>query len=132
MTKPEMGRALEPGHFTMKKNQIEYEIVKEQVLKNKGRFLSRLSRNLSQVGDCLVWTGATQKNGYGRMNFRWRGKHVQLMVHRVFGVMFDHGPIPDGYHVDHCCFNILCVKHLEVVPYQENLKRRDDRRKNGN
>jgi len=36
-----------------------------------------------------------------------------------------HGPKPDGWHVDHLCFNPRCIRldHLEAVPAIENVRR---------
>lgn len=69
---------------------------------------------------CWNWTGRTngkypviplsnRKSGYAH---RWSHEYYI-------------GPIPDGYEVDHLCFNIICVNplHLEAVTKKVNMER---------
>jgi hypothetical protein len=50
--------------------------------------------------DCILWTGALNEDGYGRVSVAGR----QGLAHRV--VWEDrHGPIPPGMQVDHACHN---------------------------
>ena len=68
-----------------------------------------------------MWTGSKCSAGYGRISvgkFRTTAQRYVVMRQGV--------AIPDGHEVDHLCFNPSCVNpdHLEVVPREENLRRR--------
>jgi hypothetical protein len=80
----------------------------------------RIAERVARDGDCLLWTGARDKRGYGRI----RTDGQLLLVHRA---VYEHffGPIPDGLQIDHLCRNPPCANpaHLEAVTCQENLLR---------
>lgn len=82
------------------------------------RFRSKVDRR----DGCHIWTGGTDRAGYGRFAFGGRGKHV--LAHRW---IYDQrvGPIPDGLEIDHLCRVRNCVNpaHLEVVTRSENMRR---------
>ena len=69
---------------------------------------------------CVEFTGAISSTGYGHV--LRDGKMVG--VHRAAYELLV-GPIPDGLHIDHLCYNRPCVNptHLEPVTMQENLRR---------
>lgn len=75
---------------------------------------------------CLLWTGTTSNDGYGR--FRPRGRSL-VGAHR-FAWEREHGPAPDGLHVLHKCDTPACVNvdHLFLGTHQENM---DDMRAKG-
>src|SRR3990167_1677914 len=84
---------------------------------------------LSVVGmnGCHVFTGSTDKNGYGRITFRYK-KH---RAHRISYKLYV-GQIPDGMLVCHKCDNPTCVnpEHLFLGTSLDNnmdkiLKGRD-------
>ena len=62
-------------------------------------------------GDCLMWTGPTQKDGSGV--YRTGGKSIA--AHR-FAYELKHGPIPNGVTTRHTCGNRACVnpEHIEI------------------
>lgn len=62
--------------------------------------------------DCWVWTGGTDRDGYGM--FGWSGRPVR--AYRV-ALLLEHVELPTGMVVDHMCRNRLCVRreHLRVV-----------------
>lgn len=80
------------------------------------RFWSKVDKS----GDCWVWTAAAN-NGYGI--FRINGRNS--VAHRV-SYTWANGPIPDGYEVDHMCFNRSCVNpsYLRLLNHIENGQNR--------
>lgn len=80
----------------------------------------RLAFKSCYTGDCIVWTGATDKGGYGRIHFKGENR----LVHRVAYELV-HGPIPDGLEPDHLCRNPICFNtgHLEPVTRSVNTRR---------
>ena len=73
-------------------------------------------------GECLVWTGARNPDGYGRKKV---GGRSAMLVHRL-AYEVEVGPIPAGMEVDHLCFNraCVCIEHLEAVTTKVNAERR--------
>ena len=75
------------------------------------RFWSKVDK--SKIDGCWLWIGNKNKyTGYG--NFFDNGKRWR--AHRWIAEKV-HGPIPEGFHVDHLCHTLLCVRpdHLRVV-----------------
>ena len=72
-------------------------------------------------GDCTVWTGPKNANGYAQISVERR----KVYVHRYAWEQV-HGPIPGGLLVDHTCHNRACVKvaHLRLATEAENLRNR--------
>jgi hypothetical protein len=70
---------------------------------------------------CWIWQRALQENGYGVGNAP--GGRACL-AHRA-AYQKAKGPIPDGYQIDHRCFQCACVNpdHLEAVPPATNVRR---------
>lgn len=90
-------------------------------------WVARRLVNVKRVGDCLIWQGAPNNMGYGKV-----GVHndptapgSEEAVHRWFYKRFV-GPIPAETPVlDHLCRTPLCVnvEHLEPVTQLENDRR---------
>lgn len=80
----------------------------------------RLGRPL--VGPCLIWTGATDTRGYGRIGLGGRSDGVGF-THRVTYELLTGEPCPDV--PDHLCRTPACASpaHLEEVTQQENIRR---------
>ena len=78
--------------------------------------------------DCIIWTGTTNRAGYGRLsvNGRMVGAH-RYAWERV------NGPIPDGMEVDHKCWERSCVNvdHLRLATRAQNNANLSGVRKNG-
>ena len=81
-----------------------------------------LRERVSESGDCLVWTGSTNQWGYGRASI---GGGKLRVVHRLAWEDVN-GPVPDGFELDHICFNRACIKveHLRLVTKSDNARHR--------
>ncbi len=72
------------------------------------------------LGECYLWTGSINENGYGWFWINGKTKKA----HRV-SWEFENGQIPHHMQLDHLCRVRNCVRpsHLEVVTNQENTIR---------
>ncbi len=72
---------------------------------------------------CWLWKGSLDKDGYGKFGFsgrRW--EFAYRTAWRLFGGTLPTWPM----QIDHRCKVRRCVnyKHLEIVTYQENQRRK--------
>lgn len=77
---------------------------------------------VDKSGDCWIWTGGRQTNGYGRVSYQGR----RVPTHRLSWVLAN-GPIPDGLCVLHNCptgDNPLCCNpdHLFLGTKVDNMR----------
>lgn len=89
--------------------------------------LSQRLWSKTQVGpSCWDWLGAANSDGYPVL---WDGKRLTY-AHRIAYEMVI-GPVPEGFDVDHTCFNRRCVNpaHLEAVTHLVNVRRAWDRKR---
>ena len=82
-------------------------------IRNTETFYSKAVKN----GECLEWTNAINKSGYGVQ--RYKGK--TMLAHRV-SYMIAYGSLK-GLQVLHTCDNPLCVNpdHLFLGYHQDNM-----------
>lgn len=76
-------------------------------------------------GDCWVWQGYVDRNGYGRAyDATLPPKRRTDWAHRV-SYRRHRGEIPAGMELDHTCQNTLCInpEHLEPVTKAEHAAR---------
>jgi hypothetical protein len=71
-------------------------------------------------GDCLIWTGQKDRDGYGIVGFR----RATRKAHRL-ALWLAGRPIPEGHVVNHTCRRRDCVnpQHLTTLTASENSKR---------
>ncbi len=71
---------------------------------------------------CWIWQGARNPQGYGNRYCKRRKR--AFGAHRVYWEEA-HGPVPEGYELDHLCRVPLCVNpdHLEPVSHATNIQR---------
>lgn len=76
-----------------------------------------LAARTKRVGECLEWTGDTSDSGYGNMRFEGRMRRAHTVA-----FILEHGPVPEGYELDHKCHNTLCVntRHLRLATPKQN------------
>ena len=81
---------------------------------------ARFWQYVRKTETCWLWTGATNRGGYGE--FRMRDRPV--LSHRL-ACQWLVGVIPIGTELDHLCRTTGCVNptHLEAVAHSENLRR---------
>lgn len=83
----------------------------------------RLHRRLQPgPNGCIVWTGSTSKNGYGRLS-RGAATAGWTGTHRVSWELAN-GPIPDDMYVLHHCDNPPCCnpEHLFLGTLSDNTQ----------
>lgn len=82
----------------------------------------RFWAKVAKSDGCWTWKGArVNATGYGVFRLNARNQ----VSHRV-AFAWANGSIPDGYEVDHTCFNRSCVnpEHLRLLTHQENGQNR--------
>lgn len=69
---------------------------------------------------CLVWTAATNKDGYGVISIDGVVKNTHRIAYAALV-----GPIPAGMEIDHACCNRACWNpdHLRPMTKADNLRR---------
>lgn len=87
-----------------------------------------LDEKCQSVGQCILWTGAKDRYGYGYHRFTWIGKRLKLKVHRLAFYLSNHSHIAlqPSFHVSHLCHNKLCFakNHLSYEPGSVNNARK--------
>lgn len=84
------------------------------------RFWTKVDKN----GDCWVWTGCTDKDGYGEARIKGLGARAHRIAYAL-----THGPIPTGLCVCHTCDNPRCVRpdHLWLGTVSDNNRDRQQK-----
>lgn len=82
----------------------------------------RLWPKVDKSGDCWIWTGARDPNGYGRINHKTLLYGCRL-VHRIAWEI-TNGPIPGNLFVCHRCDNPSCCNpdHLFLGTQFDNMR----------
>ena len=79
---------------------------------NKLSIEERLLVKAEWKGECLVWFGNKDPNGYGRIRY---GGCANYPAHRLMYEL-KHGPIPDGLVLRHSCDNPSCINDMHLTP----------------
>ena len=80
----------------------------------------RILRKSDRAGDCWLWTGRLDRDGYGRITVAQRPRYAHRVAYETLV-----GPIPVDFEIDHKCRIRHCVKpdHLEPVTHTVNVLR---------
>lgn len=74
---------------------------------------------VDKTGDCWLWTGYRQPDGYGqfRANSKFYNSHK-------FAYELAYGPVPDGLEVMHTCDQPHCcnVAHMHLGTHLDNMR----------
>lgn len=72
------------------------------------------------TGKCWIFSGYTDRKGYGQIKFGGRA----FWAHRLSYLIFN-GSLVEGMHVDHKCHCTSCVNpdHLQQIDWIENSTR---------
>ena len=91
-----------------------------KVVKLGRPLITRFLEKLKKGPDCWVWTGRTNKNGYGIFTI---GHSKKVLAHRQ-AWEFEYGPIPEGMKVLHKCDNPPCcnTNHHFLGTQADNVK----------
>jgi hypothetical protein len=82
-------------------------------------------------GNCWLWIGAKNSDGYGNLGWRHEGQNRPLAAHRV-AYWIEHGKQPDGF-VMHACDVPSCVNpdHLLLGTHADNMRDRVQKGRGG-
>jgi len=92
------------------------------------RFWSKVNKDgptfRQELGPCWPWTGALDKDGYGRFDMRPEGGRSSEPAFRI-AFEAEYGPLELDMQPDHLCRYTLCVRpsHMEAVTAFENNSR---------
>lgn len=83
-----------------------------------------IKHRFRREGECLVWQGAKNPDGYGHFG---RSEGGVVTTYNVHAVAFEAkvGPVPPGHELDHICRTPACAEtqHLEPVTSLVNSMR---------
>jgi hypothetical protein len=82
----------------------------------------RFWSHVDKSGDCWLWTGALDRNGYGKVMYAGSLRKSHRLAYELLV-----GPIPPDRVIDHVCRVRRCVNpgHLEPVTQRDNVLRGD-------
>jgi hypothetical protein len=96
--------------------------------RNKETLEERLLRNCEKTGGCWICTAGKDKDGYGRIRYRWREMGAHNAAFEVWRSI-----VPEGLWVLHRCDNPSCInpEHLFLGTALDNAQDRDKKGRGG-
>lgn len=97
--------------------------------------MERIKKKIDLQGDCWIWTGCVNSDGYPRLCLRNKdGSWNRNIKGHRYVYEQTKGEIPEGYVIRHTCDNILCLNpdHLLSGTMTDNMKDRQDRGRTSN
>lgn len=104
----------------IRRRKLEFQVVRDQIQRRGSAFYQRIRARLEQCGDCFVYRGSKNPNGYARVNFKYKGQHVGIDAHRLFLLLKLGRPIRLGFDAGHTCGKRDCVLHIMEQHYTSN------------
>jgi len=90
------------------------------------RIAERLKRHaVAGENGCILYRGAKKRNGYGCMNIRRFGAHVQYYVHRLSWWLAHGEEIPFYMEIAHKCDTPACFNPAHLEKKRRLHNRRD-------
>ena len=77
--------------------------------------IERFMKRVNKTDTCWLWTGAMQKNGYGRVCTRYLDDWGTPSAHR-WSYTYHKGAIPEGKMIRHTCDVRNCVNPAHLIP----------------
>ena len=85
-----------------------------------------IQRHCFTSENCSIWTDSKDRDGYGMIQFQFRGKQVKVRVNRLIFYFQSGCSDMKKLHVSHLCHNRICItpEHLSLEPQSTNNKRK--------
>lgn len=97
--------------------------------------MERIKKKIDVKGDCWIWTGCVNSDGYPRLCRKYEdGRWNRNIKGHRYVYEQTKGKIPEGHVIRHTCDNILCLNpdHLLTGTMSDNMKDRQDRGRTSN
>lgn len=75
-------------------------------------------------GECMLWSGSKDKDGYGLITLRTDTGKTSVGAHRLSWELFHKTQVPSGMYVLHTCDTPSCVNplHLYIGNQFDNMR----------